>query len=257
MSSCVAICGITTLRPRAGAISATPACSRPADIHCEPSELMAARWNSGCPFQAQVHWAPVDPPASADGKSAGSAAYDNSCARILLLWKPKTHTVTLITRTSGECRVSKRLAQLQVGESTPPARHPGTASRGQVRPAYYSQRGSEHETSLDRRGGGCRACVLRAQLGATRQSVGRKRDGYARSQPRRAGTDAVQLGSATPGGYSADGAAPVGCGTGAFNVGFHFGDAADSPPCAQRFARQDGGASSQSLSEPAGEYCCQ
>ena len=50
----------------------------------------------------------------------------------------------------------------------------------------------ENKASLERRCGDCRACAFRASLGATSQSIGRKLDGYAGSQSRWAGSDAVQ-----------------------------------------------------------------
>src|SRR5271166_4424080 len=120
------------------------------------------------------------------------------------------------------------------------------------------ERGSQHETSFDQCGGGRRARVLGAGLGATSQSVRRQRDGRAGSEPRRTGTDALQLGP-KPGRIGAVWSAHrAACGNGSLgdaavlDVGYQFGNAAEAPGIPPCFARQTR-ASSQPFPEPAGE----
>src|SRR5712671_6148699 len=79
-----------------------------------------------------------------------------------------------------------------------------------------SEATDENKASLDRRYGDCRACAFRASLGATSQSIGRKRYGSTRPQSRWAWSDALQRGRPAPDGCSS-----------------HIGDATDEPPCAR------------------------
>jgi hypothetical protein len=80
-----------------------------------------------------------------------------------------------------------------------------------------SEATDENKASLERRCGDCRACALRASLGATSQSIGRKLDGRAGSQPRWAGSDALQRGRTSIG----------------FGLRHNLGDAAEAPSCAR------------------------
>jgi len=103
-----------------------------------------------------------------------------------------------------------------------------------------------HETSSDWRGGGCRACIRRACLGATSQSVRWEPHGHAGPEPRRARADTVQrrCARAETIGFKLHPTVDAACGNGAHgwgaDVGQHLGDTAESPSCTSCLARQNG-----------------
>jgi hypothetical protein len=106
-----------------------------------------------------------------------------------------------------------------------------------------------HETSFDRCGGGRRARILRPRVGATGQPVRWQRHGHARPEPRRTGTDTLQLGP-EPRRIGAVGSAHgAACGNGSLGnaavFGKQFGDAPEAPSCSSCLARENGRASSR------------
>jgi hypothetical protein len=99
-----------------------------------------------------------------------------------------------------------------------------------------SEATDENKASLERRCGDCRACAFRASLGATSQSIGRKLDGYAGSQPRRAGSDAVQHGRTSIGPDASRREGNIGTDqypAHSFGLRHNLGDAAKAPSCAR------------------------
>jgi hypothetical protein len=114
-------------------------------------------------------------------------------------------------------------------------------------------------SSFDQCGGGRRARIFGTRLGATGKSVRWERHGYARPEPRRTGTDTVQLGpeprrigaiGSAHGAFGADGSLRDAA---VFDVRYQFGDAAKAPPgLTPRLARQTI-ASPQPVLEPAGQ----
>jgi hypothetical protein len=105
-----------------------------------------------------------------------------------------------------------------------------------------------HETSfIDRCGGGRRARVFGARLGTISQSIRWQLHGHAGSEPRGAGTDTVQLGSAHDRGFAAFGDGSLGDAA-VFDVRYQLRDAPAPPGLTPCLARQDGRPSSRERS---------
>jgi hypothetical protein len=128
----------------------------------------------------------------------------------------------------------------------PPHRLPGRSADSAPKLQW---RINSHETSSDWRGGGCRARIRRACLGATSQSVRWEPDGHAGPEPRRARADTVQrrCARAEAIGFKlhpteapcGNGARGNGARDGGADAGQHLGDTTGPPPCSACLACQN------------------
>ena len=107
-----------------------------------------------------------------------------------------------------------------------------TAQRRGLPKWSSSEATDENKASLERRCGDCCACAFRASLGATSQSIGRKRCGHAGSQPRRAGTDTLQHGRSSSF-VAIQSARHRAHARPTFGLRHNLGDAANAPSCAR------------------------
>jgi hypothetical protein len=156
--------------------------------------------------------------------------------------QPVPHPVRSGSRARDPMAAARGRAAADDGGGLPTKRCEYHLKRKGVQPGTERE-DHRHETSfIDRCGGGRRASVFGARLGTISQSIRWQLHGHPGSEPRRAGTDTVQLGPAHDRGFAAFGDAAL------FDVRYQLGDAPAPPGLTPCLARQDGRPSSRERS---------